>query len=110
METSLADMKAGFPPALKPIQGIPTLQSLIELLFHLCRCAQTQQSPASATMNLLFCAAPCNVYAFLTTEVYPDTFAPFPPEVANVPDYTACTNDNDHAMAKAMHARDKKPG
>jgi hypothetical protein len=59
-------------------------------------------------MNLLFCAAPCDVYAFLTTEAYPDTFAPFPPKVANVPNYTACTNNNDHATAKAMHARDKK--
>ena len=103
-ETSLADMKAGFPPALEPIQGIPTLQSLIELLFHLCRCAQTQQSPASATMNLLFCAPSQDVYAFLTTEAYLDTFAPFLPKVANVPNYTACTNDNDRATAKATHA------
>jgi hypothetical protein len=101
-------MKAGFPPAPEPIQGIPTLQSLIELLFHLCRCAQTQQSPASATMNLLFCTAPCDVHAFLTTEAYPDTFAPLPPKVADVPNYTACTNNKDHAMAKATHARDKK--
>jgi hypothetical protein len=107
-ETSLADMKAGFPPAPEPIQKIPKLQSLIKLLFHLCCCTQTQQSPASATMNLLFCAAPCNVYAFLTTEAYPNTFAPFPPKVADVPDYTACTNNNDRAMAKATHARDKK--
>jgi hypothetical protein len=106
METSLADMKAGFPPAPKPIQGIPTLESLIELLFHLCHCAQTQQSPASATMNLLFCTSPCDVYAFLTTEAHPNNFAPFPPKVANVPDYTACTNNNDHATAKATHAQD----
>jgi hypothetical protein len=31
METSLADMKAGFPFAPEPIQGIPTLESLIKL-------------------------------------------------------------------------------
>jgi hypothetical protein len=54
METTLLDMKAGFPPSPKPIQGIPMLQSLIELLFHLYRCAQTHQSPASTIMNLLF--------------------------------------------------------
>jgi hypothetical protein len=38
----------------KPIQGIPNLQPLIELLFRLCCCAQTHCSPASEAMNLLF--------------------------------------------------------
>jgi hypothetical protein len=71
-ETTLSDMKAGFPPLPEPIQGIPTLQSLIELLFHLCCCAQTQRLPTSVRMNLLFCAAPLNVNAFLTMEAYPD--------------------------------------
>jgi hypothetical protein len=107
-ETTLLDMKAGFPPLPKPIQGIPTLQSLIELLFHLCRCAQTQRSPASATMNLLFCSAPCDVYAFLTTEAYPNAFAPFPAGILDVPNYTMCINDNSCATVCAMHARDKK--
>jgi hypothetical protein len=36
METSLVDVKAGFPFAPKPIQGFLTLESLIELLFHMC--------------------------------------------------------------------------
>ena len=103
-ETTLSDMKAGFPPLPELIQGIPTLQSLIELLFHLCRCAQTQRSPASATMNLLICAAPCNVYAFLTTEAYPNAFAPFLPQVPNVPNYTACISNNDCATVRATHA------
>jgi hypothetical protein len=101
-------MNAGFPPSPKPIQGIPTLQSLIELLFHLCRCAQTQRSLASVTMNLLFYAAPCNVYAFLTTEAYPNAFAPFPPKVPDVPDYTACVDNNNCATVQATHARNKK--
>jgi hypothetical protein len=109
METTLLDVKAGFPPSPKPIQGIPTLQSLIELLFHLCCCAQTQRSPASTTMNLLFCSAPRDVYAFLTTEAYPNAFAPFPPEVPNVPDYTACVDGNSRSTAHTrMHAQDKK--
>ncbi len=107
-ETSIGDMKAGFPPSPGPIQGIPTLQSLIELLFHLCRCAQTQRSPAPATMNLLFCAAPHDVYAFLSLEVYPDAFTPFPPEVPNVPEFTACVDDNDRATVQATHARDRQ--
>jgi hypothetical protein len=107
-ETSLADMKTKFPQALEPIQGIPTLQSLIEFLFHLCCCVQMQRSPASATMNLLCCVAPPDVYAFLTTEAYPAAFAPFLPIVPNVPNYTACMNDNKHATVKATHTIDKK--
>jgi hypothetical protein len=107
-ETTLSDMKAGFPPLPEPIQGIPMIQSLIELLFHLCRCAQTHGSPASTTMNLLFCAAPRDVYAFLTTEVYPNAFAPFLPEVPNVPDYTVCIDNNDCTTVGTMHDQDKK--
>ncbi len=107
-KTSLADMKTGFPQAPEPIQGIPTLQSKIKLLFHLCRCAQMQRSPASATMNLLYCAAPPDVYAFLTTEAYPAAFAPFPPIVPDVPNYTECMDDNKHATVKATHSIDKK--
>jgi hypothetical protein len=107
-ETTLMDMKAGFLPLPKLIQGIPMLQSPIELLFHLCHFAQTHQSPASTTMNLLFCAAPCNVYALLTTELSPDAIAPFPPKVLNVPNYTACVDNNNCATDRATHVQDKK--
>jgi hypothetical protein len=99
-------MKAGFPPLPEPIQGILILQSLIELLFHLCGCAQ--RSLASATMNLPFCVAPCDVYAFLTMEVYPNAFALFPLKVSDVPNYTACVNNNGCTTVLATHARDKK--
>ncbi len=108
METSLSEMKTRFPQALEPIQGIPTLQSLINFLFHLCGCTQTQRSPASATKNRLFCAAPPDVYAFLTAEAYAAAFAPFQPIALDMPNYTECTNDNKHATVKAMHAIDKK--
>ena len=107
-ETSLMDMKIGFPQAPEPTQGIPTLQSLIELLFHLCHCMQTQRSPVTATMKLLFCAAPPDVYAFLTAEAYPATFVPFLPTVPDVPNYTACTNNNECATVKATHTINKK--
>ncbi len=107
-KTTLLDMKAGFPPLPEPILANPMLQSLIELLFHLCCCAQTQRSPASMTMNLLFCAAPRNVYALLTTEAYPNAFAPFLPKGPDVPNYTTCINNNDHAMVRATHAQGKK--
>jgi hypothetical protein len=33
-ETSLTSMKAAFPAAADPIQGIPTLVSLIDLMLH----------------------------------------------------------------------------
>jgi hypothetical protein len=59
-------------------------------------------------MNLLFCAAPRDVYAFLTAEAYPGVFAPFLPEVPDVPDYTACIDDNDPATVRTTHARNKK--
>jgi hypothetical protein len=85
------------------------LQSLIELLFHLCHCAQTQRSPTFATTNLLFCAALHDVYAFLTTKAYPNAFAPpFLPKVPNVPDYTACIDDNGCTTVRATHAQGKK--
>jgi hypothetical protein len=59
-------------------------------------------------MNLLFCAAPCNVYALLTTEAYPNAFAPLPPKVTNVPNYTACINDNGCATVRVTHVQGKK--
>ncbi len=107
-ETSLADMKVGFPPAPKPIQGIPNLQSPIDLLFYMCRCSQTHRSPASSTMNLLFCAAPKDVYAFLTKEAYLTAFAPFPPTVPDDPDFSTCTDENKCATTHATHALAKK--
>jgi hypothetical protein len=66
------------------------------------------KSLVSATINLLFCTAPPDVYAFLTAEAYPAAFAPFPPIELDISDYTACTNKNKHATAKAMHAINKK--
>ncbi len=57
METSLTSMKTAFPTAPKLVQEIPMLQSLIELMLHMRRCAQTHNTPASKDMNMLFCAA-----------------------------------------------------
>ncbi len=108
MGTSLEDMKAGFPSAPKPIQGIPNLQSLIELLFVLCYCAQMHCLPASEAMNLLFCPCPRNVYGFFTADPYPTDFAPFPPVIDEIPDYTGCIDGNDCASKHAKHALDKK--
>jgi hypothetical protein len=100
-ETFLADIKAGFPSAPETIQGIPNLQSLIKLLFHLCCCAQTHCSPASEAMNLLFYACPRNVYGFYTADPYPTNFAPLTPVFDEVPDYTGCVK---HALNKKTRA------
>ena len=107
-ETSLRSMKAAFPAAPEPIQGIPTLASLIDLMLHICRCSQTQKTPASAKMNMLFCAASPGLYSFFTTEAYPATFFPFPAEVDAVPDFSTCNSDNERETLKATHARDLK--
>jgi hypothetical protein len=109
MEISLTSMKAAFPAAPDPIQGIPTLASLIDLMLHICRCSQTQKTPASATMNMLFCAASPRLYSFFTTEPYPSTFFPFPNEVDAVPDFSTCNSDkNERKTLNATHARDRK--
>jgi hypothetical protein len=105
-ETSLTSMKAAFPAAPDPIQGIPTLASLIDLMLHICRCSQTQKTPASATMNMLFCAASPGLYSFFTTEAYPSNFFQFPNEVDAVPDFSTCISDNEHETLKATNARD----
>ena len=72
-EISLTSMKAAVPAAPDPIQGISTLASLIDLMLHLCRCSQTQKTPASATMNMLFCAVSPGLYSFFTNKTYPQT-------------------------------------
>jgi hypothetical protein len=101
-------MKTAFPTAPKPVQGIPTLQSLIELMLHMCWCAQTHKTPASKDMNMLFCAAAPDVYAFFTKEAYPKEFFPFPKAVEEVPDFTNCTDDNQHETLKLTHALARK--
>jgi hypothetical protein len=107
-ETSLTSMKAAFPAALDPIQGIPKLASLIDLMLHMCRCLQTQKMPASNKMNVLFCAASPGLYSFFTMEAYPASFFPFPPEVDAVPNFSTCTSDNERETLKATNARDQK--
>ena len=107
-ETSLTSMKAAFPAAPDPIQGIPTLASLIDLMLHICQCSQTQKTPASIRMNMLFCAASPGLYSFFTSEAYPASFFPFPVEVDAIPDFSTCTTDNERETLKATNARAHK--
>jgi hypothetical protein len=100
-ETFLTNMKTAFPTAPEPIHGIPMLALLINLMLHLCRCSQTQKTPASATMNILFLAASPDLYLYFTNKAYPSNYFPFPKEVDDVPDFSTCTSDNKRKSLKA---------
>ena len=101
-------MKAAFPAAPDPIQGIPTVASLINLMLHICRCSQTQKTPASATMNMLFCAGSPGLYSFFMNDAYPTDYFTFLDEVDSIPDFSLCNSDNEHETLKANNARDRK--
>ena len=59
-------------------------------------------------MNMLFCAASPGLYSFFTNETYPTDYFPLPTKVDAIPDFTACTSDNECESLKATHARDQK--
>jgi hypothetical protein len=102
-------MKAAFPTAPETIQGaVPMLESPIDLMFHLCQCFQTQKTPASATMNMLFCAMSPGLYSFFTIEAYPTIYFPFPIEVDAVPNFATCQTDNKCKTLKATYTHDQK--
>jgi hypothetical protein len=107
-ETSLTSMKAAFPTASTPIHGIPTLVSLIDLMMHMCHCSQTQKTPASATLNMLFLAVSPDLYSYFTNETYPSSYFPFPKEVDDIPDFSACTSNNECKSLKGTHACNQK--
>ncbi len=108
METSLTSMKAAFPTAATPIHGIPTLASLIDLMMHMCCCLQTQKTPTSATMNMLFLAASPDLYSYFTNKTYPSSYFLFSKEIDDFPDFFACTSNNECKSLKATHACNQK--
>jgi hypothetical protein len=59
-------------------------------------------------MNMLFCAAAPDLYAFFLKEAYPKEFFPFLKEFEEVPDFTNCTDENQRETLKLMHALAKK--
>jgi hypothetical protein len=59
-------------------------------------------------MNMLLYAASPGLYSFFTTEPYPSTYWPFPPDVDAVPDFSTCTSDNERETLTATNARDRK--
>ncbi len=77
-------------------------------MLHICGCLQTQKTPASAKMNMLFCAASPGLYSFFITKAYPASFFPFPVEVDAILDFSTCTTDNECKTLKTTNARDRK--
>ncbi len=56
-------------------------------------------------MNLLYVAADPTLYThFLAGKAYPSNQNPFTNDVDEVPNFTTCNNDNNHAAAKITHA------
>jgi hypothetical protein len=75
---------------------------------HVCHCLQTQKTTASAIMNMLFLAASPVLYSYFTNKTYPSSYFPFPKEVDDVPDFSACTSNNERKSLKAAHACNQK--
>ncbi len=57
---------------------------------------------------MLFCSASPGLYSFFTTKAYPASFFLFPVEVDAIPNFSACTTDNERETLKATNARDRK--
>ncbi len=94
-------MHLAFPTPPKPSFGTPNLFVLNNLLQYLCKCAQTHKSPISKKMNLLYVAIDPTLYRHYSgSKAYSNADYPFPPEVADVPNYSGCTDTNNHANVK----------
>jgi hypothetical protein len=97
-------MRAGFPTPPEPSLGAPNLFILNVLLQYICKCAQTHKSTISKKMNLLYVAVDPGLYTHYSAgEAYPADDYPFPNDVDEVPDFSACNNDNDRAAEKITH-------
>ena len=98
-------MRAGFPTPPEPTLGAPNLFILNDLLQYICKCAQTHKSTISKKMNLLYVAVDPGLYTHYSAgEAYPANNYPFPDDVDEVPNFSACNNNNDRAAAKITHA------
>ncbi len=59
------------PAAPESINRIPTLTSINNLMLYICWCSQTQKTPASTTMNVLFYALSPGLYSLFMSRAYP---------------------------------------
>jgi hypothetical protein len=99
-------MYLAFPTPPKSSLGTPNLFVLNDLLQYLCKCAQTHKSPISKKMNLLYVAINPTLYGHDSGgEAYPNGDYPFPPKVVDVPNYSGCTDTNNHANVEVIHGK-----
>ncbi len=104
-ETSSATMCTGFPTPPKPTLGAPNLFILNDLRQYICKCTQMHRSTISKKINLLYVAVNPSLYTHYSAgKAYPQDMYPLPDNIDEVPNFTACTNDNKHAAAKKLHA------
>jgi hypothetical protein len=97
-------MCTGFPTPPEPTLGAPNLFILNDLLQYICKCAQMHKSTISKKMNLLQMAVDPSFYTHYSAgKGYPHEVYPFPNNVNEVPNFTACTNNNKRAAAKVTH-------
>jgi hypothetical protein len=97
-------MRLAFPTLIKSSLGTPNFFVLNDLLQYLCTCAQTHKSPISKKMNLLYVAINPTLYGHYSGgEAYPNANYPFPLKVADVPNYSGCTDTNDCVNVKVTH-------
>jgi hypothetical protein len=97
-------MRLAFPTPPESSLGTPNLFVLSNLLQYLCKYAQTHKSPISKKMNLLYVAInPTLCGHYSGGKAYPDADYPCPTEVADVPNYSGCTDTNDRANVKVTH-------
>jgi hypothetical protein len=98
-------MHLAFPTPPKSSLGTPNLFVLNDLLQYLCKCAQTNKSPISKKMNLLYLAIDPTFYGHYSGgEAYPIADYPFPTQVADVPNYSGCTDTNNCTNVKVTHS------
>jgi hypothetical protein len=103
-EIPAAIMRLAFPTPPESSLGTPNLFVLNNFLQYLCKCAQTHKSPISKKMNLLYLAINHTLYSHYSgSKAYPNADCPFPPKVVDLPNYSGCTDTNDHANVKATH-------
>jgi hypothetical protein len=104
-ETLAASMCLAFPTPPESSFGTPNLFILNNLLQYLCKCARLHKSPISKKVNLLYLSINPTLYGhYFGGKAYPDADYPFPPEVMDVPNYSGCTNINDHAKVQGTPA------
>jgi hypothetical protein len=104
-ETPTATTRLAFPTPPESSLGTPNHFVLNNLLQYLCnKCAQTHKSPISKKMTLLYVAINPTLYGHYSGgKAYPNADYPFPTKVADIPNYSGCTDTNDLANVKVTH-------